>query len=715
MSDDAYWVPKLMPGQDKDVFNRINDREEGLYQIDRQTVVPVKYLGGDQIIGFQVMMGRDTTAFQDWKVTLTVRDEWGGGAARFTLKDDDFLFQPNTRGFEGTLSIDALMEKSKASINQNLFQLEVDFKAIRGNGSPIRGTERTEEPLHVLVQKAVLLLPEMMGSSLWIDGQQCWPQPQADQLEELQCNHRGVPINQASKIAFNWPDGSMDPQACERQLQEGLPRLKYKRGRKSETVPYYRLQGYPYDWRLPVKTVIDQLLDDEAVLEAGQQKDGLRADPEFEGRGRHPATPPSIATLLHYLKQNSPFLADKVALIGHGIGGLIVNGAIRRPGVEDVVDRAFGVSTPFFGTLTAYEGYLSGVLSLGDEAAFGLDRESFLTLAPNLPMLYCLAPSHQFPHPVATMPTSTDGLERLSREDVDASTLIERLGQYTHTTINTDQWNHMLAAAADQFYRDCEMTPSRLDENCYLAMYALAGPESTINHVSTRGRSREAISDGQLSKWHRAEGDSVVPLVSLQGTIAREALYQLEESATHLSILGNESLWSAIAERLVDWVPVAVQAAPPEPWEPEQFTSWVAFEVVDEDGQPLAQERYRVELADGTVHEGQLDATGQLLLDEIVATGPCTISFPDIDGGDWLAMNGENIAPEPISWVFFEVVDEDGVPVADEMYRAELPDGSVREGRVNNQGKGQVQLVGVEEGSCIVSFPKIDKNDWLTV
>ena len=41
MSDDAYWVPKLMPGQDKDVFNRINDREEGLYQIDRQTVVPV--------------------------------------------------------------------------------------------------------------------------------------------------------------------------------------------------------------------------------------------------------------------------------------------------------------------------------------------------------------------------------------------------------------------------------------------------------------------------------------------------------------------------------------------------------------------------------------------------------------------------------------------------------------------------------------------------
>jgi hypothetical protein len=61
--------------------------------------------------------------------------------------------------------------------------------------------------------------------------------------------------------------------------------------------------------------------------------------------------------------------------------------------------------------------------------------------------------------------------------------------------------------------------------------------------------------------------------------------------------------------------------------------AWVAFELVEEDGTPVANARYRVVLPDGEVREGTLDADGHALI-EGIPEGACKIFFPDLDDGD---------------------------------------------------------------------------------
>jgi hypothetical protein len=63
-------------------------------------------------------------------------------------------------------------------------------------------------------------------------------------------------------------------------------------------------------------------------------------------------------------------------------------------------------------------------------------------------------------------------------------------------------------------------------------------------------------------------------------------------------------------------------------------TDWIAIELIGEDDQPIPGERYRVELPDGTVREGALDAKGKARIDGI-PPGQCKISFPRLDKDAW--------------------------------------------------------------------------------
>ncbi len=67
--------------------------------------------------------------------------------------------------------------------------------------------------------------------------------------------------------------------------------------------------------------------------------------------------------------------------------------------------------------------------------------------------------------------------------------------------------------------------------------------------------------------------------------------------------------------------------------EKEAELSWVAFELVDEDGTPISDVRYRVVLPNGEVREGTLDSQGQAIIEDI-AKGTCKIFFPDLDDSD---------------------------------------------------------------------------------
>jgi hypothetical protein len=74
------------------------------------------------------------------------------------------------------------------------------------------------------------------------------------------------------------------------------------------------------------------------------------------------------------------------------------------------------------------------------------------------------------------------------------------------------------------------------------------------------------------------------------------------------------------------------------------------------------------------------------------------------------ARAAEEQAQEKSTWVEFQLVGEDGHPVADEPYRVTLPDGSVEEGNLDDDGKARVEEFA--SGNCKIAFPNLDQEAW---
>lgn len=64
--------------------------------------------------------------------------------------------------------------------------------------------------------------------------------------------------------------------------------------------------------------------------------------------------------------------------------------------------------------------------------------------------------------------------------------------------------------------------------------------------------------------------------------------------------------------------------------------SWIELELVDDEGEPVADIRYRIELVDGSIREGRTSPEGRVRITGI-DPGTCKISFPDLDGSAWEA------------------------------------------------------------------------------
>jgi len=62
------------------------------------------------------------------------------------------------------------------------------------------------------------------------------------------------------------------------------------------------------------------------------------------------------------------------------------------------------------------------------------------------------------------------------------------------------------------------------------------------------------------------------------------------------------------------------------------------------------------------------------------------------------------------TWIEIVLLDQDGVPVADEPYTLVLPDGGRRSGQLDERGFARVD--GIVAGVCDVSFPRIDGREW---
>ncbi|MEP6538280.1 MAG: hypothetical protein ABJF23_23280 [Bryobacteraceae bacterium] len=61
---------------------------------------------------------------------------------------------------------------------------------------------------------------------------------------------------------------------------------------------------------------------------------------------------------------------------------------------------------------------------------------------------------------------------------------------------------------------------------------------------------------------------------------------------------------------------------------------WIEIALVDENGNPVAGQAYKVRLPNGQEFIGTLDSRGQARIDGI-DPGTCKVSFPDLDERSW--------------------------------------------------------------------------------
>jgi type VI secretion system secreted protein VgrG len=75
---------------------------------------------------------------------------------------------------------------------------------------------------------------------------------------------------------------------------------------------------------------------------------------------------------------------------------------------------------------------------------------------------------------------------------------------------------------------------------------------------------------------------------------------------------------------------------------------------------------------------------------------------------DEIVLNQE---PEPEkTWIEIELIDPNGKPVPNERYKLTLPDGSVKWGSLDDNGKARVERL--QPGNCQVTFPDRDQEVW---
>jgi len=82
------------------------------------------------------------------------------------------------------------------------------------------------------------------------------------------------------------------------------------------------------------------------------------------------------------------------------------------------------------------------------------------------------------------------------------------------------------------------------------------------------------------------------------------------------------------------WNPVSTRPAPTASEAPR---SWVEFELLDENDEPLAREVYELQLPDGRRVVGRLDEIGRAFHSD-VPSGTCFIDFPRLKTGTWGSM-----------------------------------------------------------------------------
>ncbi|WP_146158411.1 hypothetical protein [Enhygromyxa salina] len=152
---------------------------------------------------------------------------------------------------------------------------------------------------------------------------------------------------------------------------------------------------------------------------------------------------------------------------------------------------------------------------------------------------------------------------------------------------------------------------------------------------------------------------------------------------------------------------------------------WVEVELVDESGAPVADERCRIVLPNGSERVAHTNHDGLVRIDRTVA-GSCTITFPELDAEATASLTGlphrdtegmqgvqgaglaTGLATGSHHWVEVELVDESGAGVAGEPCEIRLPTGELLRQRTDARGLVRIPSIAAV-GDCEIRFPELDE------
>ncbi|MGH9900338.1 MAG: hypothetical protein ACRD68_00695 [Pyrinomonadaceae bacterium] len=125
-------------------------------------------------------------------------------------------------------------------------------------------------------------------------------------------------------------------------------------------------------------------------------------------------------------------------------------------------------------------------------------------------------------------------------------------------------------------------------------------------------------------------------------TLKRDGGAQLQRTVrTHVEAAFRNRELVALTFPRPERLPHARQPPPPSDGgnakqPPVRQKTWIEIELVDDTGQPVKGERYRIQTPDGDFINGVLDAQGRARVGDL-DPGECEVCFPDLDARGWRA------------------------------------------------------------------------------